>query len=219
MKEYKLQPNEVVLYDIENVELKGSKGDTSLTLTNLNVILETTVKKLFNKKYTTAECFAIDTVKIYNDAPQIKQNGCEVQMYFTGAERYVLFKTKSEAHKFTAKALELLTGKNAFFRGIEKAKKTVAAVDEALGIDTVGIASTVVKTAVNTTTPSGKFTKAKTVLKFANGFIQQKETKQVTETSSADENLETLKKLKALLDDGAITQEEFETKKKELLSI
>lgn len=219
MKEYTLQPNEVVLYDIKNVTVKEQKGSTSLTLTNLNFIFETTVKKLFNKNYTTTECFSVDTVKIYNDTPQVKQNASSVQIYFIGAERSITFPTKSEAHKFTSKALELLTGKNAFFRGIEKAKKTVAAVDESLGIDTLGIASAVVKTAVNTTTPNGKFTKAKNVIKFANGVIKQKETKQITNTSSTESNLETLKQLKALLDDGTITQEEFEIKKKELLSL
>ena len=40
------------------------------------------------------------------------------------------------------------------------------------------------------------------------------QTVQVNKLSSADE----LRKYKALLDDGIITQEEFETKKKELLN-
>ena len=34
-----------------------------------------------------------------------------------------------------------------------------------------------------------------------------------------EENIETLKKMKALLDDGTITQEEFDKKKKELLAL
>ncbi len=51
----------------------------------------------------------------------------------------------------------------------------------------------------------------------ANGITQTKETQQITETSSVDDKLNTLTKLKALLDDGVITQEEFDKKKKELL--
>ena len=63
-------------------------------------------------------------------------------------------------------------------------------------------------------------TKAKTtVLALANGIVQHKETKQITEAPSTEENIETLKKMKALLDDGTITQEEFDKKKKELLAL
>ena len=218
MKQYQLQPTEVVLYEIENIRLKGIKGNTSLTLTNMNFVFETTSRKYLFKQYTTTECFAVDTVKIYKDAPQVKQKGYEVQIYFTNTERLVTFQSKGEARKFTAKALELLTGKNAFFRGIEKAKKTVEAVDETLGINTIGVAATVAKTAVNAT-PAGKFTKTKAVLKLANGFIQKKETQQITATPSTNENLETLRMLKALLDEGAITQEEFDAKKKELFDV
>ena len=55
--------------------------------------------------------------------------------------------------------------------------------------------------------------------KLANGLIQTKETQQITTTPSATENLETLRTLKTLLDEGAITQEEFDAKKKELLDL
>lgn len=218
MKQYQLQPTEVVLYEIKKIRLKGTKGNTSLTLTNMNFVFETTSRKCLFKQYTTTECFAVDTVKIYKDVPQVKQKGYEVQIYFTNTERLVTFPSKGEARKFTAKSLELLTGKNAFFRGIEKAKKTVEAVDETLGINTIGVAATVAKTAVNAT-PAGKFTKTKAVLKLANGFIQKKETQQITETPSTKDNLETLRTLKILLDEGAITQEEFDTKKKELFDV
>jgi hypothetical protein len=142
-----------------------------------------------------------------------------VQIYFTNTDRVLTFPSKIEARKFTAKALELLTGKNTFFRGIEKAKKTVEAVDETLGINTIGVAATVVKTAINAV-PQGTFSKTKAVArKLANGLIQTKETQQITTTPSATENLETLRTLKTLLDEDAITQEEFEAKKKELLDL
>ena len=223
MKNYKLQPTEVVLYEMENVTLKDEKGTTDLTLTNYNIIFETTSKKRLCKNYTSTECFAIETVKVYKDAPQVKQKDCEVQVYFTDAIRHIIFATKKEAHKFTAKALELLTGKSAFVRGVEKAKEKIAEIDETLGIDTVGIASNVAKTAIQSAvsaTTTGKITKAKTtVLTLANGIVQHKETKQITEAHSTEENIETLKKMKALLDDGTITQEEFDKKKKELLAL
>ena len=219
MKQYQLQPTEVVLYEIKKIRLKGAKGNTSLTLTNMNFVFETTKRKCLLKQYTTTECFAVDTVKIYKDMPQVKQKGYDVQIYFTNTERLVTFQSKGEARKFTAKSLELLTGKNTFFRGIEKAKKTVEAVDETLGINTIGVAATVAKTAVNAT-PAGKFSRTKAVArKLANGFIQTKETQQITTTPSTNENLETLRMLKTLLDEGAITQEEFDAKKKELFDV
>lgn len=223
MKQYQLQPTEVVLYETENITLKGEKGSTTLALTNCNFVFETTVKKLLCKNYTTTECFALDTVKIYNNAPQIKQKDFEVQIYFKNAERHIVFINKKEAHKFVSKALELLTGKTAFVRGVEKVKEKVAVIDETLGINTVEIASTVAKTAIQgaaTVAPGRKFSKATTtVLTLANGMIQKKETKQITETPTTEDNIEILKKLKALLDDGTITQEEFDKKKKELLSL
>ncbi len=48
-----------------------------------------------------------------------------------------------------------------------------------------------------------------------NGKIEQKTVEQKTKTSDADE----IKKFKALLDDGVITQEEFDAKKKQLLGL
>lgn len=218
MKQYQLQPTEVVLYETDYVNVAGLKGFTSLTLTNLNFVFETTRKKSLFTSYTTTECLSVDTVKIYNEVPQIKQKFNEVKIYFTNMERTLTFNSRGEAHKFTAKVLELLTGKNAFFRGIENAKKTVDAVDETLGIDTIGVAATVAKTAVSVT-PSGTFQKTKAIVKMANGLIKQRETKQITETSSTKNNLETLRTLKMLLDEGAITQEEFDKKKKELLAL
>lgn len=219
MKEYQLQPTEVILYENENVHIQGRKGHSTLILTNLYIVLETTIKKLFRKSYTTTECFDINTVKTYNDTPQIKQKGFDVTVSLTNTELRFTFDAKGKAHKFTATALELLTGKNAFFRAIDKAKQTVSKVDNALGIDTIGVATTAVKTAVNIATPAGKFKKTKAVLKIANGAIQTKETKKITETPSQNNNLETLKQLKSLLDEGVITQDEFDIKKKELLNL
>ena len=49
MINYKLQPTEIVLYETDSVQLKGEKGSTSLALTTLNFVFETTVKKMLTK--------------------------------------------------------------------------------------------------------------------------------------------------------------------------
>ena len=66
------------------------------------------------------------------------------------------------------------------------------------------------------------------ILSFVNSIIQKKVKKEASETTSKDtneaaiaetSNVDELKKYKDLLDSGVITQEEFDTKKKQLLGL
>lgn len=137
MTTYQLAPTEVVLME-SSAFIKGKKGSSSVILTNLNIVFETRIKKIFRKAYTIVEDYSLDTVKVYKDMPQIKQKSTNVQIYFRDCEQNLSFYNKRDAHKFTATALEVITGKNAFFRGIDKVKKAIDTVDESLGVDTVG---------------------------------------------------------------------------------
>lgn len=150
MKNYKLQPNEVVLYkNTVTLKEKNEHINADFLLTNLNFVFSKEKKRLLGTK-TYIDCFAVNTVKIYNDEPQIKQTEALVEIYFLSGEKTILFQNKSEAHKFTLKALELITGKTAFARGVAKVKKAVANIDETLGFEATAIASTVIQAAANT---------------------------------------------------------------------
>ena len=74
-----------------------------------------------------------------------------------------------------------------------------------------------IQTAITPKTP-GTFKKTREVFKAVKGKLFRTETQQIA-TTSVDDQLDTLKKLKALLDDGAITQEEYDAKKAELLNM
>ena len=56
-------------------------------------------------------------------------------------------------------------------------------------------------------------------LKIRNLIIQRQEETEFNREQPEDSYIEELQRLKALLDGGAITQEEFDVKKKELLAI
>ena len=65
--------------------------------------------------------------------------------------------------------------------------------------------------------PRVQFITTKEVFKLTDGIFRRKETKQIA--APADEELDAIKKLKELLDENIITQEEFEIKKKEILHL
>ena len=225
MEHYTLQPDEAMLYHADTFVLyDGKQEKTTLLLTDKFFVFIVKRKKFLIKEEVTVEALAVDTVKLYKDAPNIIRKDNVVEVYFIGAERIISFYDKSEAKKFVAKALELLTKKNAFFRGIDKAKRVIEQVDESLGIDSVGIAKNVAEKGVAKALLLGKDKqKGKTettteVVKSAGGIFRRKETKQLP-PMSPQEQAEAVERLKQMLDNGVITQEEFDIKKKEYLGL
>lgn len=137
MKKFKLAPDEVVRYQGQ-VTLTREKGDipAELLLTNQNFVFITEGKKFLwfkNRKRTAV--FAKDLVKIFKDAPQIKQSGTNVKICFTTEDREIVFDSKKAARTFVINAWEIVTGKNAFERGLDKLKQALDLADEALGLD------------------------------------------------------------------------------------
>ena len=218
MKNYKLAPDEVILYK-GNVLLQEHKNNiipAELILTNLNFIFISEGKKILFKQRQNIDCFAKEAVKTYKDTPQIKQKGDTVEIYFLKGERTIRFENKHEAYKFTFKALSLITGKTAFARNVEKVKKTVENIDETLGFNATELAQAAIQVAIEKK-PASK------VLSAVSYLLPQKEQEpnpqsQLPEQSQASD-ADTLRELKALLDEGVITKAEFNAKKKELLNL
>lgn len=229
MENYSLKANESILY-------KGNAcGDVEVILTNLNLVLIKTAKKLFQKNQIVVDVYPKEEIKIYNGVPQIKQKNCSVEIYLTSTERKIDFLSKRDVHKFVNTAFELLTGKTISARGAQKIKNAVGLVDDTLGINTVDTVKNVIENGV-----AGSILDVlgKTVKKASKGTNTAKEVLDVTEdilgtsktvsnmpqielesSTNYNEQIETIKKMKELLDAGILTQEEFEAKKKELLGL
>ena len=145
-----------------------------------------------------------------------------MELYFIGGERSVLFPDKSEAKKFVAKAMELLTQKSKLIRGIEKTKKVVSDVGDSLGIDketAMGVAQFGIKALFKKKQTNGnKQVETTETLKLPNGIFRRKKTKQLPPLSP-EEQATAVERLKQLLDNGVIMQEEFDLKKKEYLGL
>lgn len=136
MKDYALQPNENILYS-GSVVFATKNAQVECTLTNLNIVFVITTKKLFAKGQVHVDTYPVSEIKIYNDVPQIKHKGLQVEIFLTSGEVSMSFPTKREAPKFVNAAWQLITGKSMAERGSDKVKSMVGLVDNALGINTV----------------------------------------------------------------------------------
>ena len=232
MTHYTLQPNESVLYQ-GNVSLEKRNGTAELILTNLNLVFVITIKKFLAKSQIEVEAYPVEEIKIYNNAPQIKQKNSRVEIFLSCGEFVANFDSMFEAGKFVNSALRLLTGKSLAERSADKVKGAVGLVDDTLGINTVDTVKNVLENGITGSLlggigkkpiPSSKRSStAREVVGIAKdllGTSTQREAIPATTTPSfTDEQLETLKKLKELVDMGVLTQEEFDAKKKQLLGL
>ena len=241
MSRINLQQDEVVLFE-GDVSITGhstsvgvfSNNTIELVLTNLRIYFVRVIKKMFSKEQVNIDSYDICDIKVYNGVPQVKQiktGSCEVILSLISCEMHIEFESAFEAIKFVNSAYKLITGKSAAARGAEKFKGAVNMVNDALGIDAVDTVKSVLENGIARTALGGfskkKQSKARSFLGEAVGASkvllenQQKKPEESKQQpiASYDSQLETLKKLKELLDMGVLTQEEFDTKKKEILGL
>ena len=161
MENYNLGPNEVVLYK-GDVKLKDTSGSTELILTNINLVFINEIKKLFSKEEVFTFEYPIQSIKLYEGVPQIKEKGESVEIYLLETEIEIEFYSKTELHKFTNAAYKLLTGETSAQRGAKKIKDAISLVDDTLGINTVQITGNVLKNGIigNITGSIGKIGKS-----------------------------------------------------------
>ena len=233
MEKYVLQSNEVLLYESE-VNVRGlEKSKVNFIITNLYFVTEITNKLGFRKYETTVEKYSVEDIKFYNDKPQIIQKKEVVTLYFTYKELEISLYSSFEASKLANKAIEAVTGKGTVARGAGSVKKAIGLVNETLGIDVIGTIAGCVENGVAGTLFKGigKRSNSKkriadsteTVSALANTATivakSVRETHSEDSDRSVDQRIDEVKKLKELLDVGLISQEEFDTKKKELLEL
>lgn len=213
MQDYKLLADEVLLFN-------SSSDQRELLLTNLNLVFITRVKKLFAKEQVCVETVPTKNIKIYNDDPQIKQNDCQVEIFLVEGECDFTFATKQEARKFINAVRELLTGKTSGVRRAEIIREKVDRIGDAIGANPINLAAGIVGGAVGGGIGKALINSVKdSVFAKSSGDGTQQSISESSSASSYENQTEALKQMKELLDDGIITQEEFDAKKKEILGI
>lgn len=234
MKKYVLQSDEILLYE-NQVNIYGVKSsDVDLILTNLHIILEINQKIGFMKYETIIEQYSVNDIKLYNEKPQIIQKKDKVTIYFINKELEIEFESFLDASRFVNKANEAITNEEIVVRGAGKVKKAIGLVDDTLGINiTSTIAGVIENGAIKTlfkgtrkqqAVPESRLNDyAETISTVANAASmvanKTKETDDGVTEKTFEQCAEEIKKLKELLDIGAISQEEFDIKKKELLGL
>lgn len=228
---YKLESDEVALFE-SDVSLKENKDKNVILITNHNIVIETTKKKMFKKPEFSLQVYPTSDIKLYNDQPQIKQKSNDVFVSLINKELQLTFESMFLARKFVTKAIESVTGKTVSARGPGKIKSAIGLVDDTLGIDTIGTISGVMENGVvksilggtksrqnaeSGSNNSGIIETVADVVEIATGKDAPKLNPNNKCEMSYDEKIDAVKKLKGLLDMGAITQEEFDAKKKDLL--
>ena len=243
MDHYSLHPNEAVLYE-GKATLNDNKAESELLLTNINIVVITKTRKLFSKEQIDIKIFPIEEIKVYNDIPQVKKMNIITEIYFINDKIKLSFISRSSAYKFANKTIELITGKSISIRGAQKVKGALNLVDDTLGfktMDTVkgalenGIKGTILGgIGKNTSVKEKEYSSDNTIKETLNitknifskrpvekAMSQPEENNQNEKykTNSYDEQIETVKKLKDLLDADILSQEEFEAKKKQILEL
>lgn len=136
MANYDLLSDEVVLYE-GNASSNMHKGSLVVTLTSQKLVIERE-KGLFKKEKELIEIIALDTIKVHNDAAQIKQKGSTVELQTVEVNIALTFTGMLEARKFSSKAVDAVTGTTLAQRSSEKIKGVINIVDDTLGLDTRG---------------------------------------------------------------------------------
>ena len=245
MEKYVLQPDEAILFE-DDVSIVESKTNDHIILTNLNVVIESTEKKVFKKGNTAVTVFPVTEIKVYKEKPQVVHKKEVVTIFLAMGEITMSFDSLFKATTFTTKITELITGKGVGARGAEKVKGAIGLIDDALGINTMGTVSSVLENGIvktlfkgtgspvaKTSKVTGKAETIGAVAAGASAVIQAATGKaQVTDAATTpvapapavaempfDQRVESVKKLKELVDMGILTEEEFEAKKKELIGL
>lgn len=144
MDNYTLKENETILYRGSAVVLRNGKSnekkdsESDILLTNLNIVVVTSTKKLI-RTVTETSIHSINDVKIYDESVQVKRKRAVVDIYLKDCELFLDFKKEGEAKEFCDKALRLISGESKFVRSVKKARKTVNETNEALDIDIVNM--------------------------------------------------------------------------------
>lgn len=199
MENYVLKENETVLYRHAVFVLPISKKrdemipESELWLTNLNIVICTPKKKLLRTVFET-EVYSVADVKRYDERVQVINRGKIVDIYLKDKELFLDFKKSGEAKLFSDIALRLMSGESKFVRGVKRVRKEIRETDEALEIDTIGIAKVTAEIAadiaIGVASLPGAGKKVKTIGVMADKLLNSKnkiKPKEIPATNNSEE--------------------------------
>lgn len=234
MEPYVISPDEVTIYT-GNANRNNSNVDVLLTNKALVLTRYEQIGGFFKRQNVPFNTvYSVEDIKTYQEAPQIKQKMSKVIIQTLQGDEELTFTNPLEANKFQRKALEWATGKKMGKRGADKVKGAISTVNDALGIDTVDTAKSILENgalgSVGGLILGGVKGKKGKILRGALDVMeevgaQKKQASAPVEqipaeiTQTFDEQIEAVKKLKDLLDAGILSEEEFEKKKKEIMGL
>ncbi len=232
MEPYVFEPDEVLIAEAD-VERNTTRG-VKLRLTNYALIFDWQVKqgRFLNKTVEDMQYVCpLENIKLYEGVPQIKQSGSTVTIQTTSGDEAIVFEGFFKARGFAGKLKDVVTGQKIVQRGAKKVNGAINVVNDALGIDTVGTVAGVLQNGVVGTVvgsvasgaKKGKLETAKEVLETVQGASNAPQSATANATASAsmsyEEQINLIKSLNELKENGILTQEEFDAKKKEILGL
>ncbi len=130
MENYTLATDEVPLFTGDITWSHQPEEAWQLALTNRNLVF---IRQTEEDPMVVTH--PVETVKIYEGTPQIRQKGRKTVIFLTTGELQFSFRRLTEAGRFMNAALRLLTGQSKLNRSVRQVKKTVEDVNDALGIN------------------------------------------------------------------------------------
>ena len=134
---YDLQPNEVLLYDGRAVyrfpqnysdpDFAGQKASCRLLLTNLSVVLQARVRRMFRQDLFRTIEIPVDEIKMYQGKPAVQLNSQgQLKLMFIGESWLLQFDGFLNAKKFETALTDLVTGTTLVSRSLSKAAEVAA---------------------------------------------------------------------------------------------
>lgn len=228
MIKYKFDEDEVLLF--RGKAYAESSNDCLLRVLTTNKYL--VFMPYYNEENVDEESIIkieVGLIKIYENQPQIKKYENNIEIYLTNDVLTLTFPDKKEEREFVSALNKLLTGKTTAERNMETIGKKINFFDKTFGTNTVETVKNAITTGLSGALGAIKFKNkgakiTQSVIQKSLASISKTHTMPPSQqalleskANDIDNTYDQLIKLKNLLDQGIITQEEFDIKKSNLL--
>lgn len=243
MNTYTFDQDEVLLFRCEAYIADNSTCLYRLLVTNKYVVFMPYNSTYDGKTDYEERKIPLSEIKIFEGQPQVKFYNETIELYLLNEVFAIIIQDKKQAKEFVSTINKQLTGKSAYERNTEKVGKAIGVIDKAFGINTVEsmkeIITNGIGSKINIFGKLGKKSndKSKNKSEKTNDVgqtarlifssiktVEQKseQERQIAEEKAKNEAFDVmcdkLIKIKNLLDAGAITQEEYEKSKAEIMA-
>lgn len=243
MNNYTFDQDEVLLFRCEAYIADNSKCLYRLLVTNKYVVLMPYNSTYDGETDYQERKIPLSEIKVFEGQPQVKFYNETIELYLLNEVFAIIIQDKKQAKEFVSTINKQITGKSAYERNTEKVEKAIGVIDKAFGINTVESMKEIITNGIgNKINIFGKLGKksndksknksektsdvgqtAKLIFSSIKTTERESEQeRQIAEEKAKNEAFDVvcdkLIKIKNLLDAGAITQEEYEKSKAEIMA-